>query len=90
MTILLLIALAILQALDAWTTWRILSAGGRELNPVMRYAISEAGLIPALIAKGAVVVALAWYFCLPYPWIMAGLVAFYLGAVLFNLRSIKR
>ena len=89
MTILLLIALAILQALDAWTTWRILSAGGRELNPAMRYAIAQAGLIPALVMKGAIVVALAWYFCLPYPWILGGIVAFYVAAVLFNFRSIK-
>lgn len=87
--ILLLIALALLQALDAYTTWRILSAGGRELNPAMRYAIAQAGIIPALVAKGAIVVALAWYFCLPYPWILGGLVVFYAGAVLFNFRSIK-
>lgn len=88
--LLLLLALALLQAADAWTTWRILSDGGRELNPAMRYAIEQAGLIPALVAKGVIVVALAWAFCLPYPWILAGLVAFYAGAVTFNCRSIKR
>jgi len=89
LTALLLIALALLQALYAYTTWRILSAGGRELNPAMRYAIAQAGVIPALVAKGAVVVALAWYFCLPYPRILGALVLFYACAVLFNFRSIK-
>lgn len=90
MSTILLIALALLQAADAWTTWRILSAGGRELNPAMRYAIAQAGLVPALVAKGAIVVALAWYFCLPYPWILGALIAAYTAVVAFNFRSIKR
>ncbi len=41
MSTILLVALALLQAADAYTTWRILSAGGRELNPAMRYAIAQ-------------------------------------------------
>ena len=88
--ILLLIALSVLQALDAWTTWRILGAGGRELNPVMRYAISHSGVIPALIAKGTAAVAVAWYFCLDAPWVLGALVVFYSIVVAFNFRSVKK
>jgi hypothetical protein len=88
-SVLLLIALALLQALDAWTTWRVLSAGGRELNPAMRYAIARAGTVPALAVKGTIVVGLAWYFCMSEPWVLGALVLIYIGVVLFNFRSVK-
>lgn len=38
----------ILQALDAFTTYRILAAGGRELNPVLAWAFARVGELPTL------------------------------------------
>lgn len=56
----LLIAFAILQAADIYTTWRLVSTGGRELNKRMRYFINRLGLLPGLIVpKAAVTAALA-------------------------------
>lgn len=85
----LLIALALLQALDAWTTWRILGAGGRELNPVMRWVMAQIGVVPALVVKGVGVAVIGWVVFVPWPWVLGGVVLFYVGVVVFNFRSIK-
>lgn len=53
MTLALLIALAVLQALDGFTTRRILDQGGRELNPVMRAGFETIGFWPTIAIKGA-------------------------------------
>lgn len=87
--VLLLIALALLQALDAWTTWRILGAGGRELNPAMRWAMGAIGVVPALLGKASAVVAIGWYFLLDRPLLLGAVVLFYAAVVVFNFRSIK-
>ena len=50
LTIALLALLLALQVLDGWTTYRLLANGGRELNPLMRYAIERLGLARALCA----------------------------------------
>lgn len=57
----LLIVLAVLQALDGFTTRRILDQGGRELNPVMRAGFAAIGFWPTVAIKGAAMVAMgAW------------------------------
>ena len=85
----LLAFLAALQAADIWTTWRILLAGGRELNPVMRWLIREFGVMPALIIPKAAVLVVCYVWLLPYWWVLALLCIFYTGIFLFNLRSLK-
>jgi hypothetical protein len=46
-----------LQVVDAYLTWRVLGAGGRELNPVPRALIGQVGLLPGrLLAKVALAV----------------------------------
>ena len=88
-TYLLLAALALLQLGDGWTTWRILAAGGQELNPAMRWLMDAVGVVPALAVKGVAVVVIAYLFFLPYPWALAAMAAVQIGVVLFNFRSIR-
>jgi hypothetical protein len=91
MTLALLIALAVLQALDGFTTRRILDQGGRELNPVMRAGFETIGFWPTIAIKGAAMVALgAWganYAGLSAPGL---LVVLYCAVVAWNWRQVRR
>ena len=90
MTLALLIVLAVLQALDGFTTRRILDQGGRELNPVMRAGFETIGFWPTIAIKGAAMVALgAWganYAGLSAPGL---LVAIYVAVVVWNWRQVR-
>lgn len=58
-TMVLLVLLVVLQLADFWTTYHLLARAGRELNPVVRWAINRFGLVPGLaLAKGLVILAL--------------------------------
>jgi hypothetical protein len=63
----LLILITALQLADGWTTYKILSDGGRELNTRMRKGIEQYGLIPALVIyKGIIpLVIIITYFLVP-------------------------
>ncbi len=91
MTLALLIVLAVLQALDGFTTRRTLDQGGRELNPVMRAGFAAIGFWPTIAIKGAAMVALAaWganYAGLSAPGL---LVALYVAVVVWNWRQARR
>ncbi len=80
--------LAALQAADVWSTRKILLAGGCEQNPVMTWAFKALGMMPVLIGKSALVLALGWFVLLPYPWVLAALCAFYGWIVCHNWRSL--
>lgn len=83
----LLIILAALQLADWYTTAKILSNGGRELNPVMRKLIDSVGLHPALFAKGVLIVFAAWYI-MPDIVILQFLVILYALIVFHNWRQL--
>ena len=91
MTLALLIALAVLQALDGFTTRRILDQGGRELNPVMRAGFETIGFWATVAIKGAAMVALgAWgasHAGLSAPGL---LVVLYCAVVAWNWRQVRR
>ena len=90
MTLALLIALAVLQALDGFTTRRILDQGGRELNPVMRAGFAAIGFWPTIAAKGAALVALtAWVAGKAGPIAPGLMVALYIGVVVWNWRQVR-
>lgn len=58
----LFILVAALQAADGFLTWRVLRAGGRELNPAVRFLIERIGLVPGLVlAKLALVILVGLY-----------------------------
>ena len=84
----LLATLAALQVADIWTTRKILLAGGRELNPAVRWLIGRFGIMPALVVSKAAVLAIAWFILLPYPAVLAALCAFYGWIVWHNWRSL--
>lgn len=87
----LLIVLAVLQALDGFTTRRILDQGGRELNPVMRAGFAVIGFWPTIAIKGAAMVALGAWGAVHGGAAAPGLlVAIYVAVVVWNLFQLKR
>ena len=61
LVVLLYVWLAVLQLFDAWITHQGLSRGGRELNPLMRWAIQKAGVLPGLLIPKALVMGALLY-----------------------------
>ena len=41
--------LAAIQVFDIWSTRKILSSGGQELNPTMRWLMQKFGMLPSLV-----------------------------------------
>ena len=90
MTLALLIVLAMLQALDGFTTRRILDQGGRELNPVMRAGFAAIGFWPTIAIKGAAMVALgAWGAGHGGAAAPGLLVALYAAVIFWNWRQVR-
>ncbi len=81
----LLLALAVLQVGDFYTTTTILKNGGRELNPVMRKLFDLLGVELAMVIKGVGAVVMAYY-VLPVEYLVP-LVVLYCAVVAFNFRS---
>jgi len=88
MTYALIALLAALQAADIYTTRRILLAGGKEMNPAVRWLIGRFGILPALLMSKAAVLALAAAFMTPFPWLLGGLCVFYAGIIWYNGKSL--
>jgi len=82
---------AALQIGDIYTTWKILSQGGRELNPIMAKLFARFGALPTLVVVKAAAVGLLYYFIdEPYMTeIMWALCALYAVVVFHNFRQIK-
>ena len=56
MEYILLFVFTILQFIDSWTTYKVISKGGRELNPIVRFFIDKLGLKTGLaVVKTATV-----------------------------------
>ena len=49
MILALLILFGFLQVADGYTTYKLLSNGGRELNPVMRWVMDKLGMVQGLV-----------------------------------------
>jgi hypothetical protein len=87
--VLFLIVLA-LQAGDAYLTWRVLRAGGRELNPVVRFLIDRFGLVPGLaIAKGALAL-LTGLYLFDLPLVLVAVIALYAWVVRHNWQQLRK
>lgn len=88
------IILTALQLADAYATHRVLSAGGRELNPVLAKLFKAIGHIPGLLLTKAVYIATIWW-ALPYlqaagyEWVLWALAVGYAGLIDFNLKSLR-
>lgn len=91
MLLTLLIVFMILQVLDAWTTLRVLRAGGRELNALMaslmRAMGRERALIIMKVAGAAIGGALYWQH---QQTALSILVFFYMIVVANNFLQMRR
>lgn len=89
----LLALLIILQYYDGLTTYRLLSRGGRELNPVVRWCIDRFGLLNGLIlVKGNIALLITWTTLvgLMPVWILAGLCLLYVAVVYHNFTELAK
>jgi hypothetical protein len=92
MTLALLILVIALQIVDVVTTVIILRRGGRELNPVLNWLMGKVGVLNALLAVKAVLIAvLLIAYSAGFPGLVYGavfLVVLYIGIAVNNLRVI--
>lgn len=88
-----LVLLVVLQYLDGWTTYKVLSKGGRELNPVVRWFINQFGLLNGLVlVKGSLAVALiaaTFYGTMPW-WVLGVLCVLYVVVVAHNFKELTK
>ena len=89
MVVLLTLTLAVTQILDYRTTTRIIDAGGKELNPVMRKAFEAFGMRTTLAFKGVLGTAIGYWIGTENIYVLGGLVVFYIGVIAHNYRSMK-
>jgi len=93
----LIAAVVLLQALDGWTTYRIISRGvGYERNPVIQWLIDRLGLYGGLFAgKGAVAALVAlgaplgWWDGEIELYLLFGLAGLYSFVVVNNYRILR-
>jgi hypothetical protein len=57
-----ILLMILLQTVDYASTVRILNRGGRELNPLLRWAMTQWGVHPALIMFKIIFLAAIYYF----------------------------
>lgn len=89
-TILIAVLIA-LMLVDMWTTYRILGAGGRELNPIARKLMELWGVKPALIIMHAAGIAALLIFRDDiHPGVIAGAVALYVGVAINNISVMRK
>lgn len=80
----------VLQGLDAYTTIRILGAGGREMNPVMRWVFARLGVAAGLAAaKVLLVVVMFVLFPLIPVWVAWLIVLGYAAVVGWNATQMR-
>jgi len=89
------IAVTALQVWDAYSTYKVLSAGGRELNPAMRWLMEQFGMVEALLlGKGAVVLVVWWAVSALTEtvalWLLGGICVFYVAIAINNWRTMKK
>ena len=90
--LILLIIFTVLQILDVYTTYKILSNGGRELNPLVRWVIEKVGLVLGISSLKVILVAcltVIWYNNMLPVWAMVVADVVYAGVIAYNMKSIK-
>lgn len=84
------ILLALLQVGDLLTTEKILSNGGKELNPVMNYLFSKFGMHNVLVVKAIVVTCCGIWFLFVVPLVLIPLCILYTCVVAWNFYQIRK
>lgn len=83
------LAIVALQLADAYTTYQILRAGGRELNPITRALISHFGLVAGLSLVKLTLIILVGVFLYGSWWALV-IVALYVWIVFHNMRQLNK
>ena len=81
----------ILQLADIYTTHRILSNGGSELNPVLAQLFKVFGHLPVLVLMKSGLVWLAYEYVAPYiygDYVLGLMCAFYVWVVWHNWKEL--
>lgn len=81
-------ALAVTQALDWFSTRRILAKGGIEENPVAKWFMDRMTTDGFLGIKAVAVTGIGYWIVGPYPWLVALLIVFYAGVLAYNWKSL--
>ena len=87
-----ILTLALLQVGDVYTTHLVLSKGGTEQNPAMRWVLDRFGFGGLVLVK-VVMLAVIIYAVLDNQmplWFLLGLCAMYAGVVVWNWRQHKK
>lgn len=88
---LLFIILLVMQVLDIYTTWYILTKkSGTELNPILAKAFKYFGILLTLFIVKSLALALVYYFLISQPIILASLCAFYLLILIHNFKEMRK
>lgn len=88
--IVLLFLVVALQAADGFLTWRVLRAGGREINPAVRLLIDRFGIVPGLFLAKLVVVVVVGLFLRDQLLILLVIAVLYAWVVRHNWQQLQR
>lgn len=86
----LLMAFVVLQVLDALSTLAVLSLGGIELNPLMRFAMKTLGVVPGLFLVKFSSLGLVLFAMDGAAWVWLVLNAVYCVVVHSNIRCVRQ
>ena len=84
----LVVALGITQALDWYSTRRILGKGGIEQNPVAKWFMDRMTVDGFLGAKAVAVTGIGYWLSGPYTALLVLLIVFYAGVLAYNWKSL--
>lgn len=91
MIYLLAILLTVLNIFDFYSTYKILRAGGNELNPIMNFLIQKLGLVWALaISKLIVLVCISILVWFKMVYLLIVLICLYTYIAVHNFREMKK
>ena len=90
LSVVLFVLVVALQAADAFLTWRVLRAGGRELNPAVRFLITHLGTVPGLVAFKLFLVVMAWLYLREQLLVLLAIAALYACVVRHNWNQLQR
>lgn len=85
----LLALLLLLQVLDGYTTVKGIKLGGGEGNPILAKVISKLGLVPTLVIKGALVMAVGYKAGMQGLIWLQMIIAIYVLVVIWNYKVIR-
>ncbi len=85
----LLALLLLLQVLDGYTTVTGIKLGGGEGNPILAKVISKLGLVPTLVIKGALVMAVGYKAGMQGLIWLQMIIVIYVAVVIWNFRQIR-